>query len=122
MSTLGTLVVSVSTLLILPAGLLAFGVAVLIDKDLSAPLRGLPLVATLAFLFGPALIAVLPKSASGVHPMAPCTGGSVGGLRSPDHHGAHQATKALQRRGVMQARTARAGLMGVPRVPQEQGS
>lgn len=57
-----SLVASVSTLLILPAGLLAFGVAVLIDKDLSAPLRGLPLAATLAFLFGPALIAVLPES------------------------------------------------------------
>lgn len=61
-STLGTLVASVSTLVILPAGLLAYGVAVLIDKDLSAPLRGLPLAATFAFLFGPGLIAVLPES------------------------------------------------------------
>lgn len=61
LSTLATLVASVSTL-VFPAGLLAFGVAVLIDKGLSVPLRGLPLAATLAFLFGPALIAVLPES------------------------------------------------------------
>lgn len=46
LSTLGTFVASVSTLVFLPAGLLAFGVAVLIDKGLSVPLRGLPLAAT----------------------------------------------------------------------------
>lgn len=62
LSTLGTLAASVCTLLLLPLGLLALGVAVLIDRDLNAVTRGLPLVGTLVFLLGPVLVAGLPES------------------------------------------------------------
>lgn len=61
-STLGTLAASVCTLLVLPLGLVAFGVAVLADKELPVGTRGLPLVGTLVFMAGPALVAVLPES------------------------------------------------------------
>lgn len=61
-SALGTLIASVFTLLILPFGLLAFGVAVLRDKGLTAAVRALPLVGTLLALVGPVLVAVLPDS------------------------------------------------------------
>lgn len=61
-STLGTLAASVCTLLVLPIGLLALSVAVLADKELVAGMRVLPLVGSLSFMVGPALVAVLPES------------------------------------------------------------
>lgn len=61
-SRLGTLAASVCTLLILPIGLSAFGAAVLVDKELPAGARGLPLIGTLVFMVGPVLVALLPES------------------------------------------------------------
>lgn len=61
-SALGTLFAGVCTLVVLPVGLLALGVAVLADKELPPGARWLPLVGTLVFLAGPVLVAVLPDA------------------------------------------------------------
>ena len=62
LSRLGTLVASVCTLLILPVGLLALSVAVLVDEELSRAARSLPLIGTLVFMAGPVLVGLLPDS------------------------------------------------------------
>lgn len=64
-SAAGTLAASVMTLLVLPVGLVAVGVAVLGDKDRPTGVRCLPLIGTLVFTIGPVLVAVLPESGEG---------------------------------------------------------
>lgn len=58
-SALGTLVVSVATLVALPLGLTGFSFAVAADGRMDVPTRVLPLLGTIAFLSGPVAIAFL---------------------------------------------------------------
>lgn len=61
-SAVGTLAASVTTLLLLPVGLLAVGLAVLGDKEWPTGVRCLPLIGALVLPVGPVLVAVLPES------------------------------------------------------------
>lgn len=61
-STLGTLVASVATLVALPLGLAGFSFTVAADGRIDVPTRALPLLGTLAFLSGPVAIAFLSEA------------------------------------------------------------
>ncbi|MDQ3709216.1 MAG: hypothetical protein M3387_07950 [Actinomycetota bacterium] len=65
-STAGTLVASVATLLLAPLGLLLFSSAVLLDRRLPLGVRVMPLVATGVSVGGPPLVAVVAEQGEAV--------------------------------------------------------